>query len=141
MSTAADESSPSRSKRHPLKFRQLPGAYAIVRLSPEVAVPNWAVQGEFASITRTADELSIACPTENLPPDVPSPHCWICLKLEGPFPFSQTGVLLSLIRPLSDNAIPILAISTYDTDYVLIQEEFGGAAFDSLRVAGHELIS
>jgi uncharacterized protein len=140
MSTAADESSPSHPKRHQLKFRQLPGAYAIVRLSPEAATPVWSVRGNFTSITRTADELSVVCPSENLPPDINSPHRWICLQLEGPFPFSQTGVLLSLIQPLSNNAIPVFAISTYDTDYVLIQEEFGGAAFDSLRVAGHELI-
>jgi hypothetical protein len=61
------------------------------------------------------------------------------LKLEGPFPFSQTGVLLSFIEPLSSNGIPIFAISTYDTDYVLIQEEFAGMALEMLQAAGHEL--
>ncbi len=68
-----------------------------------------------------------------------SPHRWVCLKLEGPFPFSLTGVLLSFIEPLSNNAIPIFAISTFDTDYVLIQEEFMGRVIDLLRDAGHEL--
>jgi uncharacterized protein len=131
---------PGQPPNHQLKFRQLPGAYAIVRLSPEVIVPDWATKGDFTSITRTADELSIVCPAGNLPPDVPSPHRWICLKLEGPFPFSQTGVLLSFIEPLSNNAIPIFAISTFDTDYVLIQEEFVGAVLDALRLAGHVLI-
>ena len=121
-----------------LKFRQLPGPYAIVRLTPEAPVPDWATRGDFTSITRTADELSIVCPTVNLPPDLHSQHRWICLKLEGPFPFSQTGVLLSFIEPLSRNDIPIFAISTYDTDYVLIQEEFAWA-IDVLREAGHEL--
>jgi uncharacterized protein len=122
-----------------LKFRQLPGPYAIVRLAPDAPIPAWATQGEFTSMTRTADELSIVCPTENLPPDVHSPHRWICLKLEGPFPFSQTGVLLSFIEPLSKNDIPIFAISTYDTDYVLIPEEHA-RALDVLREAGHDLL-
>ena len=97
---------------------------------PRCPVPDWATKGDFTSITRTADELSIVCATDNLPPDVRSPHRWICLKLEGPFRFSQTGVLLSFIEPLSNNNIPIFAISTYDTDYVLVQEQFLEAALD-----------
>jgi hypothetical protein len=120
-----------------LKFRLLTGSYAIVRLAPDALVPDWATKGSFASVTRTADELSIVCPTDNLPPEVHSPHRWICLKLEGPFPFSQTGVLLSFIEPLSKNRIPVFAISTYDTDYVLIQEEFM-SALALLREAGHQ---
>jgi uncharacterized protein len=126
-------------ERQKLKFRWLPGAYAIVRLAPDASVPGWATKGEFTSITRTADELSIVCPTDNLPHDVDSQHRWICLKLEGPFAFSQTGVLLSFIEPLSWNGIPIFAISTYDTDYVLIEEEWAGAAIGALQQAGHEL--
>jgi hypothetical protein len=127
-------------KPHKLKFRQLPGPYAIVRFAPDSPVPDWATKGEFTSITRSADELSIVCPADNLPRDVDSPHHWIRLKLEGPFPFELTGVLLSFIEPLSRNDIPIFAISTYDTDYVLIQEDHAGNAMDILREAGHELV-
>jgi hypothetical protein len=122
-----------------LKFRLVPGPYAIVRLAADTLVPKWASKGQFTSMTRTADELSIVCPTENLPTDVSSPHRWLCLKLEGPFAFSQTGILLSFIEPLSTIGIPIFAISTFDTDYVLVQEEFAGATFDALHRAGHEL--
>ncbi len=121
-----------------LKFRQLPGRYAIVRLPPGAPIPDWATKGDFTSITRTADELSIVCPADGIPKDVAPGPRWICLKLEGPFPFSQTGVLLSFIEPLSDNGIPIFAISTYDTDHVLIQEEFAGAAIDALEQARHD---
>jgi uncharacterized protein len=123
-----------------LKFRQLPGLYAIVRLTPEAPIPEWATKGDFTSVSRSTDELSIVCPAENLPADVNSQHRWICLKLEGPFPFSQTGVLLSFIEPLSNNGIPIFAISTYDTDYVLVQEEFADATQQALDQAGHQLI-
>jgi hypothetical protein len=125
---------------HKLKFRQLSGSYAVVRLSADAAVPVWATKGEFTSITRTGDELSIVGDAENVPPEIPSPHRWVCLKLEGPFPFSQTGVLLSFIQPLSENEIPIFAISTFDTDYVLIQEAFVGAALKALQKAGHEAV-
>ena len=124
---------------HKLRFRILPGPYAVVRLNPDAAVPAWAANGEFTSITRTADELSVVCPTENLPSDVSSPHRWAVLKLEGPFAFSLTGVLLSFIEPLSSNKVPIFAISTYDTDYVLVQEEYKATALAFLQKAGHEL--
>jgi len=123
-----------------LKFRWIPGPYAIVRLAPDAAIPEWASRGEFTSISRSSEELSIVCPADNLPGDVNTPHHWVCLKLEGPFPFSQTGVLLSFIAPLSNNCVPIFAVSTYDTDYVLIQEEFEGAALNLLQKSGHQLI-
>ena len=123
-----------------LKFRRLPGLYAIVRMASTTPAPDWATKAEFTSITRTAEELSIVCPVTNLPADVHSPPRWICLKLEGPFPFSQTGVLLSFIAPLSNNSVPIFAISTYDTDYVLVPEEFAGPALQELSKAGHELL-
>ena len=126
--------------RQKLKFRLLPGPYAIVRLAPDAPVPEWATKGDFNSVTRSADELSIVCLADNIPVDVNSESKWICLKLEGPFPFSQTGVLLSFIEPLSNNSIPIFAISTYDTDYVLVQKEFAGATLQALDKYGHQLI-
>jgi uncharacterized protein len=133
---------PARGRRYgmQLTFRWLKSLYAVLRLSPDAPVPEWATTGEFTSITRTADELSVVCPADNIPRDVNSQHHWICLKLEGPFPFSQTGVLLSFIEPLSSKGIPIFAISTYDTDYVLIQEEWAGVAVSELQQTGHELL-
>jgi len=127
-------------ERRRLRFRRLAGSYAIVRLAPDARVPEWATRGEFSSVTRTVDELSIVCPADDLPAEVPSPHRWVCLKLEGPFPFSQTGVLLSFIEPLSNNGIPIFAISTFDTDYVLIQVEFEGTAVSRLQASDHEFV-
>jgi hypothetical protein len=124
--------------RQKLKFRMLPGPYAIIRFAADAPVPAWDTKGDFTSITRTADELSIVCPTDNLPKNVEPGLRWVCLKLEGPFPFLQRGILLSFIEPLSDNGIPIFAISTYDTDYILVQEEFLSATRYALDKAGHE---
>jgi uncharacterized protein len=126
---------------HQLKFLTMPNLYVIVRLPPDAPLPTWAAKGEFTSITRTADELSIVCSVNNVPKEFATAPRWICLKLEGPFPFSQTGILLAFIEPLSNNGIPIFAISTYDTDYVLVQEEFAGLTQQALREAGHKLIA
>lgn len=127
--------------RRQLKFRQIAGQFAVCRLPANAAPPAWAVAGNFISITRTADELSIVCPLQDVPaehrPEVP----WVCFKLEGPFDFLQVGILASFIAPLAENGVPIFAISTYDTDYVLVREDLAGAALGALQEAGHELTS
>ncbi len=122
-----------------LKFRWITGSFAVCRLPPDAALPAWALEGLFSTITRTADELSIACPEENVPAGVKADKGWICFKLEGPFPFSQTGVLSSFIGPLAESGVPIFAISTFDTDYVMVKDEFAGATLEALQEAGHEL--
>jgi hypothetical protein len=127
---------------HPLRlqFRWVDGRFAVCRLAPDAALPDWALTGVFTSITRTADELSVVCPAGNVPAEVKAEVAWVCFKLEGPFPFLQTGVLASFLDPLAKGGVPIFAISTYDTDYVLIKEDFAGKAVDALRAAGHDLI-
>ncbi|MBV8050216.1 MAG: ACT domain-containing protein [Acidobacteriaceae bacterium] len=101
------------------------------------AVPPWATSNNFSSITRTDDELSIVCPSENVPQQYRDAIQWVCFKLEGPFPFSSVGILESFIAPLADAKIPIFAVSTYETDYVLVKEEDAERAIEVLQNAGH----
>jgi len=122
-----------------LKFRRVTGIYAVCRLPPDAAVPDWAGRGTFTCITRTTDELSIVCSLEHVPAEHKQGVRWCCLQLVGPFAFSQVGILASFIDPLAASGIPIFAISTYDTDYVLIREDFAGVGLDALSAAGHEL--
>jgi hypothetical protein len=98
------------------------------------------LEGRFFSITRTADELSIVCQASKVPADIQHEEDWVCLKLEGPFPFSETGILVSFVQPLSDRAIPIFAISTFDTDYVLVKEAWVEKTLEALRDAGHRAV-
>jgi len=124
-----------------LRFRRLAGTYAICRLPPDAPFPAWAERGTLTSITRTAEELSIVCPLENVPAEHRAGIRWCCFQLVGPFAFSQVGILASFIAPLAASGIPIFAISTYDTDYVLVSGEFADAARKSLLEAGHEFVS
>ena len=126
--------------KHSLKFSFVPGNFAVCRLSAGSPVPAWSLQGSFFAIAGTSEELSVVCLAEFVPEGVQQDAGWICLKLAGPFPFSTTGILASFIQPLSDNGVPIFAISTFDTDYVLIKEDFAGAALDVLQAAGHEIV-
>jgi hypothetical protein len=124
-----------------LRFRRLRGTFAVCRLPGDAAVPALAPSTLFTSITRTADELSIVCPADQAPPETKCEMPWACFKLEGPFQFSLTGVLVSFLEPLADAAIPIFAISTFDTDYVLVKEEDAVRAEKTLQAAGHQLIA
>jgi len=123
-----------------LKFSRVPGSFAVCRLAAGASVPDWALHGRFCSVTRTADELSVVCPEDQVPPEVQHENQWACLKLEGPFPFSETGILTSFVQPLSERAIPIFAVSTFDTDYVLVKEAWIEKALEVLTKAGHQAL-
>jgi hypothetical protein len=118
----------------------MPGSFAICRLAPKATVPDWALRGTFFSVTSTPDELSIVCTETQVPAEVQHEKEWVCLKLEGPFPFAETGILTSFVRPLCERAIPIFAVSTFDTDYVLVKQAWVEKAVAALQEAGHELV-
>jgi hypothetical protein len=113
----------------------LPEPLAICRLRPTERIPSWALElhEAFSSITRTRDELSIVCPEEAVPPDVQVEPGWRALAVGGPIPFEQTGVLASIAAPLAAAAISIFAVSTYDTDYVLVRAEDVERALQALE--------
>ena len=121
-------------------FSRLPGRYAIVRLAPDASVPASVLEASrFASVTRTADELSIVC-DEALTPAGAKAECgWEVLKLHGPFAFDQVGVLASCVTPLAAQGVSVFTISTFDTDYLLIKAHQTDAAVTALQAAGHML--
>jgi len=122
-----------------LTLSLLPGTFMICRLGAEAVVPDWASAGGLTSITRTGDELSIVCAEANVPEGVKSDRGWRCLKVAGPLDLSLTGVLASLANPLAEARINIFAISTFDTDYLLIKEEKISRALEVLIRSGHRL--
>ena len=112
---------------------------AVCRLGGADRIPGWAFQGTFFSITRTAEELSVVCPENLVPVDVQAERGWLALRVAGVIDFSVTGVLAGLTAPLAEDTISVFAISTYDTDYVLVKEHDLGRAIEKLREAGHVL--
>jgi len=118
----------------------VPGKFAVCRLRAIAPLPDWAWSGLFSSVTRTEDELSIVCAADSVPEEHKPKTPWVCLKLEGPFSFSEVGILASFIGPLAEKGVPIFAISTFDTDYVLVGEDYAGTTLQALRDAGHEFL-
>ena len=118
----------------------LPQKYAVCRLNPNGHIPHWALLGDdFISLTRTRDELSIVCLQENVPQETKAERGWRCAKVDGPFDFSLAGVHTSLAIPLAEANISILAIATYETDHLLIQEKDLERALQVLEQAGHRI--
>ncbi len=91
----------------------------------------------FFCVASTAEELSIVCDESRVSAATQAERGWVALKLQGPFPFTMTGVLSSFLSPLAEARIPIFAISTFDTDYVLIKREHLDQAIAALAAAGH----
>jgi hypothetical protein len=133
----------------------LPGRFVICRLPALAPIPEWATRGQIFSVTRTADELSIICAEAVLPPaalmaslpdlkvspDLKISKDWRTLKFEGPFDFSEVGVLASVIAPLAEAGISISVVSTFDTDYLFVQESAFARAQQILTAHGHTLRS
>jgi hypothetical protein len=113
---------------------------AIARLEAGTAVPAWAMAGGFFSITRTPDELSVVVEHARIPSGAPADGGWCALKIEGPLPLSAVGVLHSITGPLARAGINIFAISTHDTDYLLVKAETLERAVQALSAAGHTVV-
>jgi hypothetical protein len=122
-----------------LKLSLLPEHFAISRLAADAPIPEWATQVPFFSVTRTGDELSLVTELSRVPPGVQSQPGWRVLKVHGPFVLSEIGVLASLAAPLAEAKISLFAVSTFDTDYLLVASETLSAAVAALERAGHRI--
>lgn len=124
-----------------MRLRARPDALAVCRLRARDRVPSWALELHhgFLSLTRTPEELSIICPEAAVPPDVTVEGGFRAISVEGPLDLALTGVLAGLAAPLADAGIPILAVSTYDTDHLLVRAADLEAALSTLAGAGHEV--
>lgn len=116
-----------------------PRGYAICRLSADAGVPEWATGRAFLCIARTAAELSIVCEERGVPTEIRAERDRRLLEIEGPLDFSWTGVLASIANPLAEAQISIFAVSTYDTDYVLVANVDLERAVAALERAGHSV--
>ncbi len=119
-----------------------PQAVAVIRLPAGSAPPEWAAGEPLVSVTQTTSETSVVCPTSCLPDDLPGPveGPLVAVHIDQAVEFSQIGVLVSLLRPLADAGIPILNVSTFDTDWVLLPAPKVSAAVSVWRAAGYEIV-
>lgn len=116
-----------------------PTEFAVAQWPPCADLPGKLLTGSFFSLTRSADELSLVCEARLLPAGTTHEAGWVAFKLHGPFNFALTGILAAVLNPLRDAGVGIFALSTFDTDYVLVKRERLSEAQAALRQAGHTL--
>jgi hypothetical protein len=109
--------------------------FAVCRLPPAAGWPA-AGGGTLFSVTRTADEVSVVCLEADAPAGARVEGGWRALKLRGPIPFGEVGVLAGLSGALAQAGLSVFALSTYDTDYLLVRTSELPAAVEALRQAG-----
>jgi hypothetical protein len=107
-----------------------PGELSIVRLSTQAELPAWLhlAARPLVSVTFAANETSIVCPTKQVPNGQPAEGPWRAFEIDGPIDFALTGVLASVLNPLAAAGLSIFALSTYDTDWILVRTDKLAAA-------------
>jgi len=102
----------------------LPEKLGICHLTKNSPIPDWATSGNFFSITRTDRELSIVYPQDKIPGGVLFEKDWRAFRLEGVVEgIYSVGIIASLSKPLAEAGISIFNISTYETNYLLVEEK------------------
>lgn len=124
---------------HQLTITVHPELYAICRLEPNAEVPAWVVAKSFFTLSRTKTELSLVCEEKGVPAQTHAERSRRLLQVEGTLAFTLTGVLAAITVPLAEAAISIFAVSTYDTDYVLVSDSDLENAIAVLERAGHAI--
>jgi uncharacterized protein len=120
-----------------LELDLLHGLLAVVRFQPGSPVPEWAKSDILLSVTWTHSETSIVCDELSLPAGIEAERGFRCLRIRGPLPFTLVGILRSVLDPLGDAGISVFAVSTFDTDYILLPGSGLEDAIAALSQAGH----
>ena len=122
-----------------LQLDILPLRLAVCRLGTNDPVPPRPSEAVFWSVTHTSAETSLVIPEEHVDPAWRTEPGWRCLRVRGPLPFEMVGVLHALSAPLAQAGISLFALSTYDTDYVLVRKRDLARACEALITAGHSV--
>jgi uncharacterized protein len=125
----------------PLKLRIVPGIYGLVRLGPETPVPDWFNGPGLAAAIRASDELTLVCLQDRIPDGVEADLNWRCFRSVGPFAFDATGIVLSLIQPLSTQGVGIFVVCTFDGEHILVPDKDWNRSRGLLEEAGHRFVA
>lgn len=125
----------------PLSLHVRSETLAVCRMDAGTTPPEWATRGRFFSITASEREISVVCPVDLVPPDIRAVPGWRCLTVDGPLDFSLVGILASISGCLARAEVSLFAISTFDTDHILVKEYDLERAIGALGEAGHSVRS
>ncbi|MBT4101725.1 MAG: ACT domain-containing protein [Gemmatimonadetes bacterium] len=128
------------------RLRLLPDVLSVCRLDAndqavQEAIPRWVCSKGFWSVSRRGDELSVVCDTARVPPELTHQSGWRAFEIDGTLDFSEVGVLAALTSCLAQAGVAVFALSTHDTDVILVQQDTMSTAMEALIAEGHQIIS
>ena len=132
--------SPRAKPKTDLRLFLLRGRFAICQLPAGTSPPSAPPEAQLWSLTQTADELSLVLPEEYADRRWRTEAGYRCLVVKGPLPFSAVGIVAQLSSALAEASVPLFAISTFDTDYLLVPDEHLPAAISALQARGCEVV-
>ena len=120
-----------------LEIRVIPGEFSVCQVK-ELACDVLAAP--FCFVGKTDEELSLVCPIDAVPEKtLLRDDGWRMFGIVGTLDFSLVGVLANISRVLADAGVGLFAVSTYNTDYILVKKENLPRALEALRAAGYEI--
>ena len=119
----------------------LDGNYLIFQADPGSPLPEWIEKYHFFSYTVTDEEVSVIC---KQPGSIPAGRYRLAgyrriIRVTGPLDLSLTGIMADLSGILAQNSIPLFTISTFNTDYILIEEKYLEKAISALAENGYRV--
>jgi hypothetical protein len=132
-----DFSSRSAFVHVPVKLRTVSGIYSVARLAADAPIPGWFDGHGFSAAIRADDELTLVCPQDRVPDGIEAERGWRCFRSVGPIPFNATGIVRSLIEPLSSRGIGVFVVCTFDGEHVLVSANDWEKSRILLEQAGH----
>ena len=112
--------------------------FTIHKLLPDASIPEEILKSNYYSVSKTENELSLVCSEVLEVQSLKSSKGWKCIKVAGPLDFNLTGILASISDILAKENISIFAISTFDSDYILVRTLDLSSATTKLRLAGYK---
>ena len=121
-----------------MQLKLLNVEFAVCKLARAEQVP-WEAQ--FVFVGKTDEELSLVCPVESVPMEcLQQERGWRCFRVEGPLNFTLVGILSKITGVLAERQIPVFAVSTFDTDYLLVRTDHLCQARTALELAGYTFV-
>jgi len=120
-----------------IKLQIVSGLFGIAQLAPDDPLPSWFDGPGFSAMSRASDELTIICAQDRIPDTATVSANWRCIRSVGPFAFDQSGIVLSIIEPLSSRDIGVFVVCTFDGEHIMVSDDDWEASQAILTAAGH----
>ncbi|MBR1931238.1 MAG: ACT domain-containing protein [Lachnospiraceae bacterium] len=121
-----------------MELKQIEHEFSVCKVRSYAGID---LEQAFCFLGKTDEEHALVCLTENVPGNtIEREDGWKAFRIQGVLDFSLIGILAKISTVLAENQIGIFAISTFNTDYILVKADQYQKALDALRQAGYRIV-